>query len=481
MKKLFLSLICIVLLAGALPIAVSAEEATAIPPNLTADELISRMRTGWNLGNTFDAWSAPGSRLTGDIADLETMWIGGSNMQTTQLLIQEIRGLGFDVLRIPVTWSKVADPEDNWQIREDWMARVQQVVDWALEEDMFVILNTHHENAALQLQIEYAYQNSHPGNEFVVNVWRQIAEHFRDYDERLIFASLNEPRHEGGEQEWWGATQTVRDNVNYLNQAFVNTVRASGGNNVYRILQVPTVAAGATPNGMSDFIVPDDPLNDVNKLVWSIHTYSPFRWAHDGRGVYEGAGDIVSALDNVQTNAERLGLPVLLGEWGSIRVSIGEDADQDLRDYHRPQHAEDYIREARERGMVAVWWDNGGFTGSDHTFGLIHRAYPHWIFDHHQELINGIMAGAGALEYIREIPDPEPEPEPDEADDVPAVDTADPTDDISDDAENLASTETPVDESDNGGSSLLWVLAIGMVAVSIFFVVFILSKNRAGK
>ena len=388
----------------------------AIPPNLTAEELVSRMYAGWNLGNTFDAWDGPGRRLTGDIYMIETLWLGGQGQRTTQTLIQAIRRAGFDTLRIPVTWSKVADPENDWQLREDWLARVQQVVDWALYEDMFVILNTHHENTALNLGEPNANNPEHSGYHFLTSIWYQIATHFRDYDERLIFASMNEPRHEGGENEWWGATGTVRDNVNYLNQAFVDVVRATGGNNLYRILQIPTVAAGATPNGMRDFIVPQDPHNTVNKLVWSIHTYSPFNWAHDGFGTYDDPTQILNDLENVFNNAQRLGLPVILGEWGSIRVSRGENADQDLRNYQRPIHAEDYTRIALERGMPAVIWDNGGFTGIDHTFGIIPRMYPHAMSRYHQELINGIMRGAGRYQYVVLVeipPEPEEEPEPD--------------------------------------------------------------------
>jgi endoglucanase len=424
------------------------------------------------LGNTFDAWGAPGSRLTGDIYEIETLWLGGSANKTTQTLIQELRALGFDVLRIPVTWSKVADPDNGWLIREDWMARVQQVVDWAMEEDMFVILNAHHENSALSLQIEDANESTHPGNEFLTSIWRQIAENFRDYDERLIFAAMNEPRHERGEQEWWGATQTVRDNVNYLNQAVVDVVRSTGGNNIHRIIQVPTVAAGATPNGMRDFIVPSDPMNDVNKLIWSIHTYSPFRWAHDGRGTYENYDEIVNALDNVQRNAERLGLPVLLGEWGSIHASIGSDYDQELRNEQRPQHAEDYIRIARERGMVSVWWDNGGFSGSEHTFGIIRRSYPHPAFDWHQQIINGIMRGAGAEEYIRptllDVIEEEPEDETPE-EEAPLEEPEEPTQ-----APELV-PETTDDESGNG--ALLWVLII-VAAVSAVAIIFFVRRKE---
>ncbi|TVR50264.1 MAG: glycoside hydrolase family 5 protein [Puniceicoccaceae bacterium] len=382
--------------------AVMSEPIHGIPAELCAHELVSRMSTGWNLGNTFDAWGAPGSHLAGEIAGIETLWLGGPANQTTRSLIEAVRAAGFDILRVPVTWQKVADPSSNWEIRPDWIKRVRTVVDWAMEEDMFVILNTHHENHSLRLGEEGADNPDHPGNQFATKIWTQIAEAFRDYGEKLIFAGFNEPRHERGEQEWTGATQLVRDNLNHLNQRFVEVVRATGGNNVHRILQVPTVAAGATANGMRDFVVPKDPLNPgVNKIVWSLHTYSPFPWAHEGRGVYPGLDSITGVLDTVLENAERLGIPVLLGEWGSIHASRGPDADQELRNRQRPIHAEDYVRAARERGMPVVWWDNGGFGGAAHSWGLVRRSHPHDVSELHQEVIDGIMRGLGAAEDAR--------------------------------------------------------------------------------
>ncbi len=377
--------------------------ADVISPDLSAQALVAGMRTGWNLGNTFDAAASPGSSLTGDIAEIETLWLGGPTYQTQRSLIRAVRAAGFDVLRVPVTWQKVADPDNNWEIRQDWLERVATVVDWALEEGMFVILNAHHENNNLGLGEAGADQESHPGNEYITRIWHQVAVAFRDRGERLVFEGLNEPRHEGGEHEWVGGTQMVRDNLNHLNQRFVDVVRATGGNNAHRILQVPTVAAGPSPAAMRDFVVPADPMNPgVNKIIWSLHTYSPFNWAHDGKGSYPGLALITEALDEVAKNAKRLGIPVVLGEWGSTRASVGPDRDEELRNRQRPIHAEDYVRAAAERGMPAVWWDNAGFGGGGtHSWGIIQRVQPHDISDLDREIIAAIMRGKGAFDQAR--------------------------------------------------------------------------------
>jgi endoglucanase len=390
--------------------AAASIPAELIPAELTAHEFVAKMKTGWNLGNTFDAvgggqTSGADANANADrIAQLETMWLGGSSSLTTQSLIRELKRQGFDTIRIPVTWHKAADPNNNWQINALWMARVKQVVDWAIAEDMFVILNTHHENRVLNLAGGNASQSTHAGNLFVTNIWRQIAEAFKDYDERLIFASLNEPREERGENEWNGGTATVQANVNHLNQAFVDVVRASGGNNENRFLIVPPVAAGSNSNSLNSFRVPLDlPQHRItvgtgtnvgygntnissSKIIWAVHTYSPFDWAHDGNGSYGGMSTITGDLDRVKARADALGLPVILSEWGSVSASEPASA--------RAQHAADYIFAARERGMVAVWWDNGQGSASSHGFGIISRRHQNGTHEiYHPHIIKGIMDG----------------------------------------------------------------------------------------
>lgn len=456
MKTIICIILCVALVVPVLGTVAFASDSNGSPNfrEMTAHEFVAEMGTGWNLGNTFDAWDNWRPNSSGfhfgmtnrtQIYTRETIWLGGQANRTTRTLIQRIRQLGFDTIRIPVTWHEVANatPAGNptWEINALWMERVQEVVDWALEEDMFVILNTHHEERALDLGSGDARDENHPGNIFMRRIWEQIAYTFRDYDERLVFAGLNEPRHVGGVNEWNGGTIEVRRNVNHLNQVFVDTVRTSGGNNEYRFLQVPTVSAGSNDIAMNGFRVPRDldqhqiimgganigycdsnPLNanhipgtniSSSRLIWSVHTYSPFNWAHDGVGTYGGPGGITGDLDRVRTRATALGLPVILGEWGSIDVAMMRNPDyshlpewqrpiirnpsqaaQDLRVTQRIQHGADYIREARERNMVAVWWDNGGFGTGEHTFGIIRRAYPHDIAPRHLSMIENIIREA---------------------------------------------------------------------------------------
>ena len=423
MKNKVICLVTVVIVAfGALNMNLVANTNKAIPANLTAADLIGRMTVGWNLGNTFDSHigrSPAGYALEMPLTTLETLWVGGESSLTTQSLIRQVKAQGFNTVRIPVTWYKAADPNNNFAIRLDYMARVKQVVDWVLAENMFVVLNMHHDNSMYSLNEGDASLSTHSGIRYVTSVWKQIAETFRDYDERLVFAVLNEPRTYGTGVEWDGGTELERINLNFLNQAMLNTIRVTGGNNVNRIIQMTTIAASPSDNAINGFRVPLDleqhrtymgnktnvGFGETNissrKIIFQIQAYAPHNWAHDGRGEYS-LSDIVTVLNRVQTRAADLGLPVNLSEWGSIEsvmpVAARTAENVAARPALRVQHAEDFVREAKARGMMTIWWDCHIFEGNNprvHTFGLIQRAYPHIIESKYQDIINAIKRGAG--------------------------------------------------------------------------------------
>lgn len=361
-------------------------EAPARPSGAMTDissaDFVRSIGPGWNLGNQFDAhqygglgfsWLGGGLYEDTSVLLLETAWVGGFQSAVTREFIQTLNDAGFTGIRIPVTWNKVA-PGPDYIIREDWMERVYEVVGWAYEADMHIILNTHHENGfnlhddihgicLLDENVEHSI--------FILTTWwRQIATQFEPFGERLIFAGLNEPRTR--ENEWNGGVDETRINLNRLNQAFVDTVRATGGNNESRFLLVPTHAASAANQAFNGFEIPTDSAND--RIIMAIHTYSPFAWAHDGRGEYGGDDEIRPALERVAGHAERLGVSVILSEWGSI--NNGEEGNLEQRE----QHAYDYVRIARELGMATFWWDNNQGGAGTHGFGLFNRATNEIIF-----------------------------------------------------------------------------------------------------
>ena len=369
--------------------------------NTTARELVGGIGAGWTLGNTFDAHNLRwlGDNLAADITALETAWLGPGNSLanvTTQALIAEVNRAGFNAIRIPVTWTKVADPANDWAIRADWLERVEEVVGWAYDLGMHIVLNTHNEYDPVFNQM---VSNPEKSRHVLTRIWKQIAGRFNNqFGERLVFNGLDKPRIVGGPNEWTGGTPAQHAAINGLNQVFVDAVRATGGNNAYRVLMLATHAASAANNALNGFALPTDSAPD--RLVLSIYTIAPigftFRqpgtdtWSETGSG-YNGPEMIEHYFGNIARRAAELGdVPVILKEWGSQdRANTG----------YRAAHAEFFVREATARGWPTFWWDNqqtisngGANEGYSVLFGLIDRRTHEW---HFPEIVDAIMRGAG--------------------------------------------------------------------------------------
>jgi len=184
---------------------------------LTALEFTSQINVGWNLGNTMDA--------TGTGLESERSW---GNPKTTPEMIKAVKDAGFNAIRLPVSWGTHLDENNN--IDPQWLARVKEIVDYAYDIDMYIILNTHHEE-----WYDPYEDNKAAAGEKLAKVWSQIAEEFKGYDEHLIFEGMNEPRWRGTSEEWSGGNDEGRAVVNYFNSIFIDTVRAAGGNNEKRL------------------------------------------------------------------------------------------------------------------------------------------------------------------------------------------------------------------------------------------------------
>lgn len=346
-------------------------------PDTEAFEFVHNMKIGWNLGNTFDAYrEAPFA----DELDSETQWVG---IATTPELIDDIRAAGFNSIRIPVTWHPHVD--ENYQISEVWLNRVQEVVDYAYDNGMYVILNIHHDNSQEFMYPSTEYLEQSIG--YVTAIWQQLAECFADYDEHLIFECMNEPRQVGTAWEWWiNGSAECSDAIaciNEINQAFVDTVRATGGNNLNRYLMIP--GYDASPEGAvnTGFILPTDADGVTDKLIVSVHAYTPYSFALQADGengstsVFDSdtagcTADIDAFMDKLYNKFIKAGVPVVIGEFGS------RDKNQNIQD--RIDHAAYYIAAARARGMSCLWWDNNAFTGDGENFGLYYRRGGYFIY-----------------------------------------------------------------------------------------------------
>ena len=326
--------------------------------DITAMQLVSEMRIGWNLGNTLDA--------TGRGLASETAW---GNPKTTKAMIDEVSKKGFNVLRIPTTWESHLGSGPDYTIDAAWLSRVQEVVDYAAANDMYIILNLHHE--------EWHYptpENYDAASKELKAVWKQIAEHFEDYDEHLIFEGMNEPRVKGTPQEWNGGTKEQRAVLNKLNMDFVNTVRSTGGKNAKRCLMIPTYAANSGYSAVTELQLPE---ND-DKIIVSVHSYSPYNFALNTKGTDKFSSkndsdvrEIDKAFETVYAYFVSEGVPVVMGEMGAVNKNNNEA---------RVDWADCYITTAKKYGIPCVLWDNGGFTGDGENFGLLDRRTLKWKF-----------------------------------------------------------------------------------------------------
>lgn len=353
-----------------LSVTESAEEGNPLPfRELTVDQIVTEMGTGWNLGNTMDGHS-------GFIPN-ETLW---QDTETTQALINAVHDLGFNTVRIPITWGTMI--KDDYSINEKWISRVQNIVDYCINQDMYVIINIHHDGADQSGWLNIATEDVESLYIKYAGVWNSIATYFRDYDEHLIFESMNEV---------YGSNDFVVDNaaIMNLNQIFINVVRSTGSNNAHRWLSVPgryTNTAAMTEEKYG-FEMPQDTVD--NRLFASVHWYN---W---GFAMYESmtqteftdsmVSELVTDIEKLTTRFTSQGIPVIMGEYGVINKNNPEQ---------RAYHNEIFNLLAKQAGIVPVYWDQGWYDRSaepaDYSFALVDRVTCQSI---DKEVTDALMRG----------------------------------------------------------------------------------------
>lgn len=321
---------------------------------------VKKLGVGINLGNALDAIGLRDYKPDAGELEYEVSW-GNPAIDREQL--QTIREAGFQTVRIPVSWGEHMDEEGN--VSEVWMSRVQEVVDMALEEDLYVVLNTHHEN----------WMNLIPGQEADIEarlrrLWQQIAVRFASYDERLLFEGMNEPRQQNSEYEWNEGTEELREMVNKLNLAFVETVRESGGKNKNRYLLITTYAGNSLEQTMEALEVPQ------GHILVSIHAYLPYDFCQNTEGNAQWSDDRAEDTEELQRTfglMNRLfiqkGIPVVVTEFGCVDKNNPEN---------RQEWTHYYMKLAEENEIACIWWDNGS------SYQLLDRENHYWP---HPELV----------------------------------------------------------------------------------------------
>lgn len=311
------------------------------------------MKVGVNLGNSLEAIGG------------ETAW---GNPPTTQEMVQAVARKGFKIFRVPTTWTSHLGPAPEYKIDPAWMARIRQVVDWSLAEEMTTILNTHHDNDLFQP----LFSNMPKALPAFVAVWQQIAEAFNDIGDALVFEALNEPRPKGVPEEWFGGTLEARQCINVLQQAFVDTVRATGGNNATRRLLVTTSAAVISDSAFDGFILPRG-----ENLMLSLHSYQPWNFCYNRpeenpTPVFgeEEAARVDKTFDDIRRLALPYGVPVWITEFGSVTKM---DENGIHNDAEVAKYVERFVGNAKAMGIPCLWWDNNFYESGDEWFGLLDR------------------------------------------------------------------------------------------------------------
>lgn len=302
---------------------------------------VENMGAGINIGNSLDSTRLEEYEEGASVKDYEVSW---GNPEISEELFQAIRDAGFSTVRIPVTWDEHIDEDGN--ISEDWISRVREVVDMALAQDLYVILDTHHEEW-LDLQVEKE-------DEIIENfrkIWLQIANRFRFYDEKLLFEGMNEPRLRDSEDEWTAGTEEMQALVNRLNEVFIETVRSTGEGNEDRYLLICPYANRYEYDALKALEVPK------GNIIVSIHFYSPHDFCQEEDGTAEWSRQDTESVEKIEnTFGDMNSLFVQKG----VPVIITEFACRDKDNIeNRMEWLQLYMEQAEENDIGYIWWDNG--------------------------------------------------------------------------------------------------------------------------
>ena len=324
--------------------------------DISTMDVVREMGYGINLGNTLESC---GDWINGSSpSSYEKAW--GSPIITAED-IQGYADAGFGVLRIPVAWSNMMADDGTYTINPDYADRVQEVVDMALGTGMYVIVNIHYDNGWISKFPENVDENM----KRYTTMWKQIAERFRDRGDKLVFESQNEAL--GWESLWnrYSGTngaekQSSYDLVNRVNQAFVDTVRATGGNNAKRHLLISGYNTDIDLTCDELFKMPSDP---AGRLAVSVHYYNPSTltilekdadWgkAKTDWGSKSDIAELNRCMDLLKATFIDNGIPVIVGEYGCF----GKNKTRETKE----SYMLDVSSAMYEIGACPILWDTSG-------------------------------------------------------------------------------------------------------------------------
>jgi endoglucanase len=351
-----------------------------MPSNATT--LAKKLGIGWNLGNSLE--SCDGMKSAS-----ETLW---GNPPTTKALIDLVKSAGFNTIRIPAAWSAYIENQATYKIKESWLARVKEVIGYVVSNGMYAIINIHWDGGWMEEHPTYADQKEVTTK--LAALWKQIATYLSDFDEHLIFAGANEIHSGYGDP----TAENIEVHQSYM-QTFVDTVRQTGGNNVYRNLLIQGYQTNVQVT-VKNLKLPRDTI--MNRLLVEVHYYDPFEFTIQNEDVYLWGKEFVGQphaatwgqedwvdrqFDSLKTTFGNKGIPVIIGEWSaSYRVLPSSELAKHVK---ARNHFFNYITQtALKNGLTPVYWDMG-HTG-DKGSGLFDRKTNTVAFPDAVEAITGV-------------------------------------------------------------------------------------------
>lgn len=342
MKKLFI--VCVAILSYGL--STLQTDSLIVQAKTPSQNYVEAMGNGWNLGNSFDGFDDNNDRG-------EESW---GNPRVTRELITTVRQKGFDSIRLPFTaHMRIDGPENDFQIDEEFLNRYEEIVNWSLEEDLYVMINLHHDSWIWLAD----WDGDTEAEDYLkfVRIWEQLADRFKDYDERLMFESINEP-------QFYTDEASAMTYLQILNDTFYDSVRSSGGNNDKRMLVLPTLLTDAAQDKLDALYNHILELDDEN-LIATIHYYSEWIYsANLGKTRFDGIlwdddtprTSLVDVFDRIAGTFTDNGVGVVIGEYGLL----GYDKSETVNQFGETLKFLEFINYyARQNKMTLMLWDNG--------------------------------------------------------------------------------------------------------------------------
>ncbi len=331
-------------------------------PDLTSIELAKLMGNGTNLGNTMEACNNSLGSTSDDPQYYERYW---GQPITTQEMLDGMKAAGFDSIRIPVSWMMNATElveSGEYTISEAYLDRVEEIINYALNADMYVIINDHWDGGWLGMFGSASPETRELAMTMYTSMWTQIAERYKEYSDYLIFEGANEQIGDSlNDRIMCSDSGSLSKDELYevalmINQAFVDTVRATGGNNAQRFLLIPGFNTNIANTCDDRFIMPKD---EANRLLISVHYYDPWSYCGDGTSTVKwGTKSDLETMYNTlsqMTKFTEQGYGVVIGEYGVLQNEDGS-LRENLTTYHTL-----FLDLCDIYGYTSCLWDCSGF------------------------------------------------------------------------------------------------------------------------